>query len=197
MWAVTKTPIPETLEEGRATKAPLTHPNPQSHGVWQAEQPTRGSTPPPPSQSAGVGALPGRVRRLLRHWHLAESRRGMGVRRENKKRRLPRDGSPPLESLETAASRSAGISHTCGTKVTCAEGWDRVTPRGTGSSGRAPPSGDREEGGLVPYAASIRPVAGHAGGQQQGRHGLVEEEVVVDELLLLRFGHALERVIPA
>lgn len=50
---------------------------------------------------------------------------------------------------------------------------------------------------LVPYTASIRPVAGHAGGQQQRRHRLIEEEVIVDELLLLRFGHALERVVLA
>lgn len=122
---------------------------------------------------------------------------GYGGEERKQEAPAPKRQVTALESLETAASRSAGISHTCGTKVTCAEGWDRVTPRGPGSSGRAPPSGDREEGGLVPYAASIRPVAGHAGGQQQGRHGLVEEEVVVDELLLLRFGHALERVIPA
>lgn len=54
-----------------------------------------------------------------------------------------------------------------------------------------------EWGSLIPYATSIRPVTGHARGQQQRGHRLVEEEVIVDELLLLRFGHTLERVIPA
>ena len=50
---------------------------------------------------------------------------------------------------------------------------------------------------VVPDAAGVRPVVDRSRGQEQGRHGLMEEEVVVDELLLLLLGHALERAVPA
>lgn len=143
------------------------------------------------------------MRRLLRHWHLAETRRNKGVRGGEKTRsagsqeeggeQTPKKLVTTLESLETAASRGAGTSVIRRTKVTCAQCGNAQST----NSGRAPPSGDCEGRGLVPNAASIRPVAGHAGGQQQRRHRLVEEEVVVNELLLLRLGHALERIVPA
>lgn len=58
---------------------------------------------------------------------------------------------------------------------------------------------DPHQEGLVivmPDAAGVGPVAGHARGQQQGRHGLIEKEVVVDKLLLLRLRHAFERIVP-
>lgn len=67
---------------------------------------------------------------------------------------------------------------------------------GRGGAGEAGPrDGDGE--GHAPDAAGVGPVPGHARGQQQRRHGLVEEEVVIDELLLLRVRHALERVVLA
>lgn len=138
-----QTPIPATLEEGRANGAPITW-CVAGKGLKQAEQPPGGSTPPP-SQSAGVGALPGRVRRLLRHWHLAESRRGMGVRRrrENKQHRLPRDWSQPLNPWRLRPPAAQDLSHTCGTKVTCEKGWDRVTLRTEpgAQAGLHPPGG--------------------------------------------------------
>lgn len=106
-----QTPIPATLEEGWANGAPITW-CVAGEGLKQAEQPPGGSTPPP-SQSAGVGALPGRVRRLLRHWHLAESRRGMGVRRrkENKQHRLPRDWSQPLNPWRLRPPAAQDLTH--------------------------------------------------------------------------------------
>lgn len=91
------------------------------------------------------------------------------------------------------------------------EAWPAPPSSSSSPRGAPPPRGGREgkrrqrggrtprEGaeGHAPDTAGVGPVAGHARGQQQGRHGLVEEEVVVDELLLLRLRHTLERVVPA
>ena len=49
--------------------------------------------------------------------------------------------------------------------------------------------------GASPDAAGIGPVSGHSRSQQQWGHGLVEQEVVIDELLLLLLRHALQRVV--
>ena len=52
---------------------------------------------------------------------------------------------------------------------------------------------------LVPWnspdATTVGPVPGHPGGQEQGGDGLVEQEVVVDELLLLLICHVLQGVV--
>lgn len=48
---------------------------------------------------------------------------------------------------------------------------------------------------VVPYPSSVKPVSGHPRCQQEGRDRLVEEKVVINELLLFRFRHALERVV--
>ena len=50
---------------------------------------------------------------------------------------------------------------------------------------------------VVPNAAGVRPVAGHPGARQQRRHGLVEEEVVSNKLLLLFVGHSTQRIVLA
>merc|ERR1711931_538413 len=54
-----------------------------------------------------------------------------------------------------------------------------------------------EEGLLVvvPDASAVGPVTGHSGAGQQGRHGLVKQEVVVDELVLLSVGHTVQGVV--
>lgn len=126
---------------------------------------------------------------------------GYGGEKEERKQAAPAPERlvTTLKSLETAASRSAGSLTHLRDQGHLREGLGQGdSAHGTRSSGRAPPSGGGLRGGeLVPYTASIRPVAGHAGGQQQRRHRLIEEEVIVDELLLLRFGHALERVVLA
>lgn len=97
------------------------------------------------------------------------------ARRPGKHQTCPRSTAPPSSFLLSLALVWGG-------------------PRGGGEGeGGGPARGV----GHAPDATGIGPVAGHAGGQQQGRHGLVEEEVVVDELLLLCLGHALERVVPA
>jgi len=44
-------------------------------------------------------------------------------------------------------------------------------------------------GVVVPDATTVGPVAGHAGAGEERRHGLVEEEVIVDQLILLGVGH--------
>lgn len=49
--------------------------------------------------------------------------------------------------------------------------------------------------GTSPDATGVGPVPGHARGQQQWGHGLVEQEVIVNELLLLLLGHALQRIV--
>lgn len=48
-----------------------------------------------------------------------------------------------------------------------------------------------------PDASGIRPVTGHTSSQQQGGDGLVKQEVVSDQLLLLSIGHVLQRVVLA
>lgn len=48
-----------------------------------------------------------------------------------------------------------------------------------------------------PDAPAVIPVAGHAGARQQRRHGLVKQEVVGDQLLLLGVGHAVQGVVLA
>merc|ERR1712002_1181197 len=50
-------------------------------------------------------------------------------------------------------------------------------------------------GVVVPDATTVGPVAGHAGAGEEGRDGLVEEEVVVDELILLRVSHLRQGVV--
>merc|ERR1711931_511874 len=54
-----------------------------------------------------------------------------------------------------------------------------------------------EEGLLVvvPDASAVGPVTGHSGAGQQGRHGLVKQEVVVDQLILLGVSHGLQGVV--
>lgn len=52
--------------------------------------------------------------------------------------------------------------------------------------------------GVVEDPAAVGPVAGRpAVGEHVARGGLLEEEVVVDELLLLGIGHPTERVVLA
>merc|ERR1719374_485507 len=48
---------------------------------------------------------------------------------------------------------------------------------------------------VVPDTLGIGPVAGHTGAGEEGRHGLVEEEVIVDQLILLGVGHLGKRVV--
>merc|ERR1719373_253712 len=48
---------------------------------------------------------------------------------------------------------------------------------------------------VVPDTTGIGPVAGHTGAGEEGRHGLVEEEVIVDQLILLGVGHLGKRVV--
>lgn len=50
---------------------------------------------------------------------------------------------------------------------------------------------------VVPDTSTVRPVTGHASSQQQGGHGLVKQEVVSNELLLLLVSHVLQRVVLA
>lgn len=50
---------------------------------------------------------------------------------------------------------------------------------------------------LSPDASAIGPVAGHASAGQQGGYGLVKQEVVSNQLLLLCIGHACQGVILA
>merc|ERR1712088_421738 len=52
-------------------------------------------------------------------------------------------------------------------------------------------------GVVVPDAALVGPVAGHAGAGEKGRHWLVEEEVLLDEGVLLILAHAGEAVVLA
>jgi len=50
-------------------------------------------------------------------------------------------------------------------------------------------------GVVVPDTAAVGPVAGHAGAGEEGRDGLVEEEVIGDQLILLGVGHLGKRVV--
>jgi len=50
-------------------------------------------------------------------------------------------------------------------------------------------------GVVVPDATGIGPVAGHTGAGEKGRDGLVEEEVIGDQLILLGVGHLGKRVV--
>ena len=50
---------------------------------------------------------------------------------------------------------------------------------------------------VVPDAARVRPIPGHAGSQQERGDRLVEQEMVVDQLFLLLVSHVLERVVLA
>lgn len=43
-----------------------------------------------------------------------------------------------------------------------------------------------------PDASAVGPVTGHSGAGQQGRHGLVEKEVIIDQQILLSIGHAAQ-----
>ena len=66
-------------------------------------------------------------------------------------------------------------------------------------------NGDREKTGdyqevlvvIVPDTSGIGPVSSHTSGGEEGRNGLVEEEVIGDELLLGGVGHFVEREILA
>lgn len=46
-----------------------------------------------------------------------------------------------------------------------------------------------------PDASGVRPVAGHASAGQQGRDGLVKQEVIADQLLLLGVSHGLQGIV--
>lgn len=48
-----------------------------------------------------------------------------------------------------------------------------------------------------PDASGVRPVTGHTSSQQQGGDGLVKQEMVSNQLLLLSISHGLQRVILA
>ena len=48
---------------------------------------------------------------------------------------------------------------------------------------------------VVPDTASIRPVACHSSAREQWRDGLVEQEVIINQLGLLRVSHVLESVV--
>ena len=50
-------------------------------------------------------------------------------------------------------------------------------------------------GVVVPDSTGVGPVTRHTGGQEEGRDGLVEEEVVFDQFVLFRFGHAAQRIV--
>jgi len=50
---------------------------------------------------------------------------------------------------------------------------------------------------VVPDTTGIGPVTGHAGAGEERRHGLVEEEVIGDQLILLGVGHLGKRVVLA
>ena len=50
---------------------------------------------------------------------------------------------------------------------------------------------------VVPDASGIGPVSGHTGGGKKRRNGLVEEEVVSDQLLLGGVGHFVKREVLA
>jgi len=52
-------------------------------------------------------------------------------------------------------------------------------------------------GVVVPDTTGIGPVTGHAGAGEERRHGLVEEEVIGDQLILLGVGHLGKRVVLA
>ena len=64
-------------------------------------------------------------------------------------------------------------------------------------------SGERLQGQLVspdldsPDPSGVGPVAGHPGARQERRDGLVKQEVVGNQLLLLGIGHGLQRVVLA
>lgn len=49
--------------------------------------------------------------------------------------------------------------------------------------------------GVSPDATGVGPVSGHARGQQQWGYGLVKQEMVIDELLLLLLCHALQGIV--
>lgn len=49
----------------------------------------------------------------------------------------------------------------------------------------------------LPDTSGIRPVTGHTSSQQQGGDGLVKQEVVSNQLLLLGISHGLQRVVLA
>lgn len=48
---------------------------------------------------------------------------------------------------------------------------------------------------LSPDASAVGPVTGHTSTGQQGGHGLVEQEVIVDQLILLGVCHAVQGVV--
>jgi len=50
---------------------------------------------------------------------------------------------------------------------------------------------------VVPDTTGIGPVTPHTGAQEQGRHRLVKQEVVIDELLLFSISHAIQGVVLA
>ena len=50
---------------------------------------------------------------------------------------------------------------------------------------------------IVPDSPCIRPVACHPRGQQEGRDGLVEEEVILNQLVLLFLSHIPQRIVLA
>jgi len=57
---------------------------------------------------------------------------------------------------------------------------------------------DQEGLGVVmPDTATVGPVTGHTGAGEEGRDGLVEEEVIGDQLILLGVGHLGKRVVLA
>merc|ERR1712126_674023 len=57
---------------------------------------------------------------------------------------------------------------------------------------------DQEGLGVVmPDTATVGPVTGHTGAGEEGRDGLVEEEVIVDQLILLGLGHLGKGVVLA
>jgi len=57
---------------------------------------------------------------------------------------------------------------------------------------------DQEGLGVVmPDTATVGPVTGHTGAGEEGRDGLVEEEVIVDQLILLGVGHLGKGVVLA
>merc|ERR1712024_382123 len=49
----------------------------------------------------------------------------------------------------------------------------------------------------MPDTATVGPVTGHTGAGEEGRDGLVEEEVIVDQLILLGVGHLGKGVVLA
>ena len=100
---------------------------------------------------------------------------------------------PPF-CMEITRRWSSSFTHTRNVLLSlCLETNGGVQPRSKPTETLTTKSPGTDEDS--PDAPGVGPVPAHPGGQQQRRHGLVEQEVVVDELLLLGVGHVLQGVV--